>query len=84
MRNSLSGKELGDFSRLGAEDAELKKAHRPDTPPGVLYKFERKGVAGKGICKCVEIKGLQIDQGGRGICKCMKRKERRKSVVDGG
>src|SRR6267154_3173011 len=45
---------------------------------GVLYRCERKGVAGKGICKCVEIKDLQIDQGGRGICKCMKTKERRK------
>src|SRR5882672_7644322 len=91
VRNRASGKELGGFSTLrpacragrhpdpagaGADtELETRCIHRH---PGVLYRCERKGVAGEGICKCVERKDLQIDEAGRGICKWMKTKDRRK------
>src|SRR5713226_5948876 len=38
------------------------------TPPRVLHRCENKGVAGKGICKCMKIKSGVGGQAGRGIC----------------
>ena len=46
--------------------------------------YQNKGVVGKAICKCMEIKDLQIDASGGAIHKCMKRKGGGKRVVDGG
>jgi hypothetical protein len=40
--------------------------------PGVLYRCADKGLAGKGICKTMKIKDLEIDHAGGGICKAMK------------
>jgi hypothetical protein len=36
-----------------------------------LYRCENKGVAGRGICNCMEMIELKIDDEGRGICKLM-------------
>jgi hypothetical protein len=36
-----------------------------DRTPRVLYRCEKKGVDGKGICKCLKIHKIKIDVGGQ-------------------
>ena len=98
MRNGLLGKDLGDFSTLrpacraerrpdpagaGADRGVGNEMH-PPTPPGFCMDVKGKGLRENGFVSVGKYKDLQIDRGGRGICKCMKRKGRRKWVVDGG
>jgi hypothetical protein len=45
---------------MGAGTVKIERL-RPRTPPGVLYRCERKEVVGKGICKTMKTKGKQID-----------------------
>ena len=42
--------------------------------PGVLYRCERKGFAGKGVCKTMKTQGKGIDGVRGGVCKLLKNK----------